>query len=215
LTPLQTSTPGYTPGTPGRIGAYTKKGIYCLQKKRWKSMFPWNSFFPFNKNMKDMMKNMNPQDVDQYVKGVMGEMFPKDWQGMQNPGDFMKNMGGMMTGMNGMEGTNGNSTQQSRQEHEDHHPVEKIPVNIFEALESVYIQLKISDEALVKNMKIFHTSNQAILENIPSSGERQVITLPSLVKKKGSSAQYKDGILEIKIPKSIDLQFTEIDVSER
>ncbi|WP_421378754.1 Hsp20/alpha crystallin family protein [Bacillus salacetis] len=174
-------------------------------------MFPWNSFFPFNKNMKDMMKNMNPQDVDQYVKGVMKQMFPSDWQGMENPGDLMKNMSSMMNGMNGM---NGQHHEQAREA-----PVqpgsEKIPVNIFEALECVYIQIKITDEDLVKNMKVYHTSNQAILENIPSAGERQVITLPSLVKKKGSSAQYKDGILEIKIPKSIDLQFTEIDVSEK
>ncbi|RIW35055.1 Hsp20/alpha crystallin family protein [Bacillus salacetis] len=178
-------------------------------------MFPWNSFFPFNKNMKDMMKNMNPQDVDQYVKGVMHEMFPKDWQGMQNPGDLMKNMGGMMNGFNGMNGSNEKAGEYSPDGQDDRQHNEKIPVNIFESLESIYIQLKISDEELVKNMKVFHTSNQAILENIPSSGERQVITLPSLVKKKGSSAQYKEGILEIKIPKSIDLQFTEIDVSER
>ena len=168
-------------------------------------MFPWNSFFPFNKNMKDMMKNMNPQDVDQYVKGVMKEMFPRDWQGMQNPGDFMKNMGSMM---------DGKAYEHSREDSAQSAP-EKIPVNIFEALESIYIQLKIPDEELVKNIKVFHTSNQAILENIPSAGERQVITLPTLVKKKGSSAQYKEGILEIKIPKSLDLQFTEIDVSER
>ncbi|MGM0845295.1 MAG: Hsp20/alpha crystallin family protein [Bacillota bacterium] len=168
-------------------------------------MFPWNSFFPFNKNMKDMMKNMNPQEVDQYVKGVMKQMFPSDWQGMQNPGDLMSNMNNMM---------NGSSSETSR-EHSHQENSEKIPVNVFEALENIYIQLKISDEELVKKMKVFHTSNQAILENIPSAGERQVITLPSLVKKKGSSAQYKEGILEIKIPKSIDLQYTEIDVSER
>jgi HSP20 family molecular chaperone IbpA len=171
-------------------------------------LFPWNSFFPFNKNMKETMKNMNPQDVDQYVKGIMKQMFPNDWQGMQNPGDLMKNMSSMMNGMNG------SAYGQSREE-PAHAENERIPVNIFEALECIYIQIKISDDDVVKKMKVYHTSNQAILENIPAEGERQVITLPSLVKKKGSSAQYKEGILEIKIPKSIDLQFTEIDVSER
>ncbi|WP_113929222.1 Hsp20/alpha crystallin family protein [Bacillus sp. P14.5] len=168
-------------------------------------MFPWNSFFPLNKNMKDMMKNMNPEDVDQYVKGVMKQMFPSDWQGTQNPGDFMNNMNNMMGGKQ-------NGPEKDQERHENN---PKIPVNVFEALEHIYIHIKLQDEELVKNMKVFHTSNQAILENIPSSGERQVITLPSLVKKKGSSAQYKDGILEIKIPKSIDLQYTEIDVAER
>ncbi|MGD6802901.1 Hsp20/alpha crystallin family protein [Rossellomorea aquimaris] len=152
-----------------------------------------------------MMKSMNPQDVDQYVKGVMKQMFPSDWQGTQDPDDFMKNMNNMMSG----------GRNDSEKTDTPHESAEKIPVNIFEALESIYIQIKIQDEDLVKSMKVFHTSNQAILENIPSAGERQVITLPCLVKKKGSSAQYKDGILEIKIPKSIDLQYTEIDVSER
>lgn len=168
-------------------------------------MFPWNSFFPFNKNMKETMKGMNPGDVDQYVKGVMKQMFPSDWQGMQNPGDLMKNMTSMM---------NGNSQEEPRQEAVKQSK-ENIPVNIFESLENIYIQLKITDEEWIKNLKVFHTSNQAILENIPSHGERQVITLPALVRKKGSSAQYKEGILEIRIPKSIDLQLTEIDVSER
>jgi HSP20 family molecular chaperone IbpA len=67
----------------------------------------------------------------------------------------------------------------------------------------------------MKHLKIFHTSNQAIIENIPGCDERQVITLPCLVKKKGAVAQYQDGILELKIPKSIDMQYTEIDVSEK
>ncbi|WP_456274452.1 Hsp20/alpha crystallin family protein [Bacillus sp. AK031] len=168
-------------------------------------MFPWNSFFPFNKNMKDMMKNMNPQEVDQYVKGMMKQMFPNDWQNVQQPGDLMKNMSSMM-----QSGTGRESREEPPTQHTDN-----IPVNIFESLESIYIQIKLPDEELVRKVKVFHTSNQAIVENIPSDGERQVITLPSLVKKKGSSAQYKDGILEIKIPKSIDLQYTEIDVAEK
>jgi HSP20 family molecular chaperone IbpA len=168
-------------------------------------MFPWNSFFPFNKNMKDMMKNMNPQEVDQYVKGVMKQMFPQDWQNVQQPADLMKNMSSMAQNESGRDTREETSTQRSA----------NIPVNIFESLENIYIQIKLSDEDLVRSIKVFHTSNQAIIENIPSEGERQVITLPSLVKKKGSSAQYKDGILEIKIPKSIDLQYTEIDVAEK
>ena len=40
------------------------------------------------------------------------------------------------------------------------------------------------------------------------------IPLPSLVKKKGTTAHYKEGMLEIKIPKNMDLQFSEVDITE-
>ncbi|MBB2481919.1 hypothetical protein H5P36_17230 [Bacillus sp. APMAM] len=67
---------------------------------------------------------------------------------------------------------------------------------------------------MIHNIKIYHTSNQLIIEN-SSDGNRDTITLPALVKKKGTTAQYKDEILEVKMPKSVDMQYTEVDVSER
>ncbi|MCM2589316.1 Hsp20/alpha crystallin family protein [Rossellomorea marisflavi] len=90
-----------------------------------------------------------------------------------------------------------------------------VPAHVFESFEDVYVRFELKDEGLMKKVKIYHTSNQAIIENIPSDGDRQVMTLPCLVKKKGASAHFRDGILEVKIPKSTDMQFTEIDVSDR
>ncbi|CAM3989767.1 Hsp20/alpha crystallin family protein [Lederbergia lenta] len=87
--------------------------------------------------------------------------------------------------------------------------------NVFETFDYVYIRLTLPKEVTLKQLRIFHTSNQAILENIHEEGSRKVIVLPCVVKKKGATAQVKDNILEIKIPKSDDLQFTEISISEK
>jgi HSP20 family molecular chaperone IbpA len=74
--------------------------------------------------------------------------------------------------------------------------------------------IPIKDEDCLKSLKVCHTSNQLIIENYPSESERQVYTLPATVRKKGGVATYKDGLLEVKIPKNTDLQYSEIDVKE-
>ncbi|MGM0854214.1 MAG: Hsp20/alpha crystallin family protein [Bacillota bacterium] len=169
-------------------------------------MFPW-SLFPFNKDMKDQMNQMNPKEMDSYIQGMMKKMFPGGWDGMMNPNDMMSGAQSFMNpkGNQGQKSQRGQSSPSST----------SIPANVFESFEDIYIRLQVPSEEWMKQLKIFHTSNQAIIENIPENGERQVITLPCLVKKKGAVAQYKDGILELKIPKSIDMQYTEIDVSDK
>ncbi|TMU86956.1 Hsp20/alpha crystallin family protein [Bacillus sp. BHET2] len=172
-------------------------------------MFPW-SLFPFNKDMKDQMNQMNPKEMDSYIQGMMKKMFPGGWESMMNPNDMMNGAQSFSNPM-GMMGNQGQKTQRD----EASRSSSSVPTTIFETFEDVYIRFHVPNEEWMKSLKIFHTSNQAFIENIPDSDERQVITLPCLVKKKGAVAQYKDGILELKIPKSIDLQYTEIDVSEK
>ncbi|MCM2604141.1 Hsp20/alpha crystallin family protein [Rossellomorea marisflavi] len=134
--------------------------------------------------------------MDSYVQDMMKKMFPGGFESMMNANSTM----------------GGASPQQSaHQSGEDG----SIPAHVFESFDDVYVRFELKDEGLMKKVKIYHTSNQAIIENIPSQGDRQVLTLPCLVKKKGASAHFRDGILEVKIPKSTDMQFTEIDVSDR
>ncbi|MCA1053964.1 Hsp20/alpha crystallin family protein [Rossellomorea aquimaris] len=168
-------------------------------------MFPW-SLFPFNKDMKDQMNKMNPKEIDSYVQDMMKKMFPGGYSSMMNPTEAMNGHQPFIHSMNK------DPVQQEQEKTAQHN---QIPVNVFETFEDVYIRMKIPNEEWMKQMKIFHTSNQAIIENIPEHGDRQVLTLPSLVKKKGAMAQYRDGILELRIPRSVDLQYTEIDVSDK
>jgi HSP20 family molecular chaperone IbpA len=168
-------------------------------------MFPW-SLFPFNKDMKEQMNQMNPKEIDSYVQEMMKKMFPGGWNSMMNPNDSMKGHQPFIHPA---------SEEPNHKDSQAYTPSNSIPVNIFETFEDVYIRMKIPNDEWMKQMRIYHTSNQAIIENIPEHGDRQVLTLPSLVKKKGAIAQFRDGILELKIPRSIDMQYTEIDVSEK
>ena len=85
-------------------------------------------------------------------------------------------------------------------------------VSIFETHDHVYVKVLIKDESQLSTVKIFHTSNQLIIEGLPTLDNRHVITLPSIVKMKGATSEYRDDFLQIKMVKKTDLQFTEIDV---
>ncbi|MFJ7678300.1 Hsp20/alpha crystallin family protein [Peribacillus sp. NPDC097264] len=154
-------------------------------------MFPWNSLFSFqkNSNQKDFLKNMQQSDVQTFIEKVFTQVIPENMQGMTNQAN--------------------NPFQKDNKPSE--HPLHS---EVFETHSFVFIRIPIEDEAWLKQMKLKHTSNQSIVEGIPEASDRHVITLPALVKKKGAAAQYKDGTLEIRLPKSFNSQYSEIDVSE-
>jgi HSP20 family molecular chaperone IbpA len=156
-------------------------------------MFPWN-LFPFNKEVKNMMQHMKPDEIENYIKDMMSKMLPQNMQGMVNPSDFLNNF--RSDGAHAS--TNSDQLQSS----------------VFETHDHVYVRIPIKEEEWLKKIRLYHTSNQMMIEHIPNSDDKHTITLPALVKKKGAAANYKDGMLEIKFPKSIDLQFSEIDISE-
>ena len=136
---------------------------------------------------------MNPEDINKYIQNMMGQMIPEQMQGMMNPQDLAK---GFQTGQ------------------KPQGQASSLPSSVFETHDSVYVRVPIKNEEWRKDMKLYHTSNQMIIEHIPEYDDKHIITLPALVKKKGTTAQIKDGILEVKIPKNIDMQFSEIDVTD-
>lgn len=152
-------------------------------------MFPWN-FFPNNENIKKMGNQFKPIELDQYIQELMGKMIPQHMEGMMKSQDMPA----------GMFSVTSNPSS--------------LPYTIFDTHEYVYVRIKIKDEEWLKKMKLFYTSNLMIIEHIPNYEDKHTITLPALVKKKGAASNYKEGSLEIKIPKNIDMQFCEIDVSE-
>ncbi|CAM3496273.1 Hsp20/alpha crystallin family protein [Cytobacillus oceanisediminis] len=157
-------------------------------------MFPWN-LFPFNKDMKNLMQQMKPEEIDKYIQNIMGQMFPQNMQGMSGTPDFMK---GFNTAAAGQKQPNPAALDSS----------------VFETHDHVYVRMLIKKEDWLKDMKLYHTSNQMIIEHIPEKDDKHIITLPAIVKRKGSTAHFKDGFLEIKIPKNVDMQYSEIDVTE-
>ncbi|UII54446.1 Hsp20/alpha crystallin family protein [Cytobacillus spongiae] len=164
-------------------------------------MFPWN-ILPFNKDMKNMMQQMNPQEIETYVQDMMKKMMPQQMDGGFNPQDIMK-------GMNPLQSDVG--VDQSKT---SSHTSSPLNASVYETHDYVYARIPIKQRDWLNQLRIYHTSNQLIIEHIPELNDKQTITLPTIVKKKGSTAHFKDETLEVKMPKNIDLQYSEIDVNE-
>ncbi|KAB7673044.1 Hsp20/alpha crystallin family protein [Bacillus sp. B1-b2] len=160
-------------------------------------MFPWN-LFPFNKESKGKLDQMKPQDIQKYVQDMMDKMMPESLQNQtMNPESMFKNFS-QARNMN-----NENVTKE-----------EKFHYMVFETHHHVFVRIPIKDPVWLDQIKIFYTSNQIIIQHIPNMEDKQTITLPAVVKRKGSAAVYKDDILEIRIQKNSDIQYSEIDVTE-
>ncbi|MGZ4159965.1 MAG: Hsp20/alpha crystallin family protein [Neobacillus sp.] len=156
-------------------------------------MFPWN-MFPFSKDMKDVMQKMKPDQIEGYVQDLMGKMMPGNMRGMMNPQELFSGFQSPLS--------------------QQHPTTDVLNSSAFETHDFVFVRIPIKSDEWLKQLRIYHTSNQLIVEHIPQAEDKHTITLPAIVKKKGASANFKDGILEVKIPKNVDMQFSQIDVTE-
>lgn len=145
--------------------------------------------------MKNELQNMKPDQIDNYVQDIMKKLMPANMQGMMNPQDLMRSF----------------QTPLGQQQQQAASPLNS---NAYETHDFVFVRIPLKNEEWVKQIRIYHTSNQLIVEGIPDHEDKHTITLPAIVKKKGAVATYKDGILEIRIPKNVDMQFSQIDVTE-
>jgi HSP20 family molecular chaperone IbpA len=159
-------------------------------------MLPWN-FFPFNKKMNNQMGQFDQNEIDKFVKQMMGQMMPAQMQEMMNNQDWMK------------------SSQKQSSEQASSTTGESLSYSVYDTHNHVFVRISIKDESWLKQLKLYHTSNQLMVEQIPTATDKLTITLPSIVRKKGTTTSYKDNILEVKIPKNIDMQYSEIEISER
>lgn len=168
-------------------------------------MFPWdNQQFPFNQNLKDIFnQNGFPKGIDSYIQNVIEKSMQQFAPNLPfNDEQFNK-------AFNLFQNQNQNEKRSQETPEEKKEPLN---YHVFETHDDVFLQIPISNKEQLKNLKIYHTSNKSIIEGIPTRDDKHEIILPAIVKKKGAKATYRDGMLEIKIPKNIDIQFTEIDV---
>ncbi|TDL82974.1 Hsp20/alpha crystallin family protein [Peribacillus frigoritolerans] len=156
-------------------------------------MFPWKKNFPFNQSgqMPDAFQNMNPKNVEDYIQNVMGNVFG---DGFPQQFPFQGNMPGNIPQINKQQQANQTNTE------------------LFETNDHIFVKVQASDEQL-KNLRIQHSSNQLFILDYPSIGEQKKLVLPALVKRKGTKASYRNGILEIKLQKNEDLQISEIEIT--
>jgi HSP20 family molecular chaperone IbpA len=164
-------------------------------------MFPWN-LFPFNKDIQNKVRQMKPDEINQYVQNIMeqmGSMFHPSATHYMNPQDFMKSF-------------HASEHDQTAFSNSENKPALKY--SVYETHDFIFVRIDIEQEEWLQQLKLYHTSHLLIIENIPETGAKHSIPLPALVKRKGTSAQYKEQTLEVKILKNIDMQFSEIDINE-
>lgn len=157
-------------------------------------MFPWN-FTPFNKDTLKKLQQMKPDEVEKYVNDMLGKVMPPEMQGM----NFSK----------GTNPFNINATQPEEKNNNG-----EIQAQVFDTHDDVFVIIPVKERSDLEMMRIYHTSNQLMIEHFPKSDDKHTISLPAVVKKKGSRASFKEGTLEIKLPKSIHTQYTEIDIQD-
>ena len=161
-------------------------------------MSAWN-LFPFDKEMQAKLQQMNPTEVDQYVQDLMGKMFQSSFPNHMNTQETMKGF---------------HPFQQNNEPFSAPRSEAKLKYSVYETHHYIFVRIKIESEEWLKQLKLTHSSHLLILEHIPENGDKYSISLPSLVKKKGTTAHYKDDMLEVKIPKNVDMQYSEVDVTE-
>lgn len=157
-------------------------------------MFPWN-LLPFDRNTQKKFLEMKPDEIENYVQQMMGKMLQPNMQGMFKPEEWLKGM----QQQNAPDRATANSGLNSE---------------MFETHDFVFVRVPLKDEALLKQMKLFYTSNQVIVEHIPDLSDKHTLVLPATVKRKGAAANYRDGVLELRLQKIADMQYAEIDISK-
>ncbi|WP_018662220.1 Hsp20/alpha crystallin family protein [Heyndrickxia acidiproducens] len=154
-------------------------------------MFPWNTF-PFNQDVSEFMKNMQLPNMDEQMSQAFSQWMPEQWK--------------EMFGQNGESGAQGPASDTGQAE------ADPVIIDVFETLDFIYVRVRVQQKEWLEQLKIFHTSHKAILKHIPAEGDEQEIQLPSPVLRKGTTARYQDGILEVRFVKKAENQMTEIDI---
>ena len=165
-------------------------------------MLPFQFLSPFKNDIQKWINQNQGGEIHKYVQDLISKSLN---------GSLQKNYINEAMGIFEQD-QHQDQDQDDRVEVEPELKKQNLDYDTFETHDHVYVKIHIRDESQLSNVKIFHTSNQSIIEGIPTPNDQHVITLPSIVKVKGAKAEYRDHYLQIQIPKKVDMQYTEIDV---
>ncbi len=86
-------------------------------------------------------------------------------------------------------------------------------LEMFETNEFVFIKIPLTDRQALDKLKISYGFNKLFVEGLVENGEKQVLLLPAVVRKKEAEVYFQDSLLEIKLPKHLDTHLVDIDLS--
>ncbi|MCO4850506.1 Hsp20/alpha crystallin family protein [Bacillus vallismortis] len=151
-------------------------------------MFEWNKYFPFhNQFSKETLKKTDPKEVETYVNRVMESVFGSDYAAQFPFRDPLPK-----------------KEQPAKSDTTS-------DIDLFETTDHVFVKVPIS-EGQLDQVKIKHTSHTLMIENLPNVNHPKKINLPCLVKRKGTKAVYKDGLLEVMFQKQHDYNMSEVEI---
>ncbi|MDF2904251.1 MAG: spore coat protein, partial [Bacillus sp. (in: firmicutes)] len=110
-------------------------------------MFPWN-FSPLNKELRERLQNMKPEEVENFISGIMGKVLPSHLGGIKSNDLF------------------NNYKNPAAQHTSAENGLNIIP---FETHEAIFARIPITDEKQLTQLSIYYTANQLIIENIPNN----------------------------------------------
>ncbi|MFC3886098.1 Hsp20/alpha crystallin family protein [Bacillus songklensis] len=158
-------------------------------------MFPFGNF-PHQKYIEQFLKQMNTNGIDEYVKNMMSSASTGSMP------DFFKN----------------HEFFKSRQDNNFSSPSSssppKLDAHVFETLDECIVQVKIPDKSMLHQLKVLHSPYHCIIEWVDEEPCKEEIKLPCSVRRKGTTAVYRNGILEIKMPKYPHMPVSEVDVHD-
>lgn len=142
---------------------------------------------------------MSQEELTKYMEGMFGKIFSPDTAELFNWNDVINNMGAPQGG-NTSTASSSSATSGS------------LSYELFETHHFIFIRIPIEHNEWLERIRIFHTANELYIENIPGKTDKHTVSLPTMVKRKGTKTQYKEQILEIQLEKVSDHQYAEINV---
>ncbi|CEE01790.1 hypothetical protein BT1A1_1968 [Caldibacillus thermoamylovorans] len=156
-------------------------------------MWPWG-FFGSNKTNFDPFQYLSEGEFQQMLDQWMKQAFPDFIQSMMNDGTTFHH--------------------KNTDEENENRETSTVKETLFETHDDIFIRIPIQDEKQIDRLKIYYSLNKCVIDGLNEDSSPHTIILPATVKKKGAKAIYRDQILEIRIPKSIEWQMSEIDVDK-
>ncbi|MDQ0253592.1 hypothetical protein J2S74_000964 [Evansella vedderi] len=151
----------------------------------------WDQFQNIFKN-KGFMGNpffgsssKDPQWIEEYIQSVLSQSMPN------------------------MDQRGGNPNQHQSQSTNPNQPPPPLQKEVFEGHYNIIVKVLLPHPIHPNQLKIYHAANRIRIDGIESLGP-QIIELPVIGKTDGAMSVVKNNILEINIPKELNIQYQEV-----
>ncbi|MCM3770728.1 spore gernimation protein GerT [Priestia aryabhattai] len=165
-------------------------------------MFPFGKS-PFKGMMENLPKGMASKDMNKYIQQMISSTMSHSFPDFMQGNEFFKQAQDMMKEQQDM-GNEGHGQK-----------LRKFDSNVINTLDECIVQLKIPNRDIVSSIKVYHTPYVCTIEGIDGEEPfKEEIQLPCSVRKKGTRAVYRSGVLEIRMPKHVNIPMSQIDVHD-